>query len=102
VENEQICVPYYFHQTASQIQMAKIPSLPVRDQPMPTDTKQIEFTFAGLYGLDEQLQQLREHISRVNQVIDNQKESSRYSRPSPVLIHGASGEEAQKITHDCF
>jgi hypothetical protein len=93
-------IPYYFHQTTSQIQMAVTSMRPTRDKPTPVDTKPIEFTFSGLYGLDEQLQQLRDHISRINFAIDHQKESARYRRPSPVLIHGVSGENARKIAHD--
>jgi hypothetical protein len=84
--------------------MAENSVLPAREKSMPINNKPIEFTFTGLYGLDEQLQQLREHISRINQVIEHQKESIRYIRPSPVLIHGASGmkdlEDCSRIVFD--
>jgi hypothetical protein len=82
-------IPFYFDLRTSKVQMAETPDLPIHNKAV--ENKPIAFNFDGLFGLDEQLEQLLEHITRINEVIDPRSEHYLLARPSPVLLHGPSG-----------
>ncbi|KAF2424900.1 AAA-domain-containing protein [Tothia fuscella] len=89
-------IPYYFNLKNSRVEIAgcftpivnEDFTLPVRSVDA---NKSLQFEFEGLKGLDEQLKKLCQHISKINRVLNEHQRCSKYSRPSPVLIHGPSG-----------
>lgn len=85
--DERLYVPYYFDARSSKIKIESSDTTPTQKATITP----IELEFDGLRGLDEQLKQLRSHISRINTIMNEHSPYSRYSRPSPVLIHGPSG-----------
>jgi hypothetical protein len=85
-QRESSYVPYGFDLVTSHVRMATPSFIPVPSKPM-------EFKFDGLFGLDKQIEQLREHIIVMNEFLDSQKDPDLLDRPSPVLIHGPSGRD---------
>lgn len=62
----------------------------------------IEFDFQGLFGLDQQLCQLRNHIAKINRLIEGNTEgktkAKKYRRHGPLLICGPSGTVLSSFT----
>jgi AAA family ATPase len=79
-------VPYWYHAEKSNVEIKNFAI------PKPaTSTNLVTAEFPGLQGLDHQLKQLRQHIDRINHVLDDHYKSEILGQPSAILLHGPSG-----------